>query len=192
MQYNYSEICQLLLKNHNIQISERSLRRIYSELNLKRKNIIESPAEEIVWAIIEEVHGSGFNLGYRSLWRRLRKKYSLHVKQSTVLKYLHLIDPHGVESRRRCRLSRTRYSVPGSDFLWHLDGWDKLKKYGFSVNGCVDGWSRFVVWLEVSTTNNKPEVIAHYYLNAIKQHDSCLLWYAQTGVLRILLLMYCK
>lgn len=110
------------------------------------------------------VNFSGLNLGYRSMWRRLRKKYRMHVKQSTVLKYMRLIDPEGVESRRRRRLKRRKYYVPGSYHLLHIDGHDKLKPYGFAIHGAICGFSRKVVWLKVGTTNNKPEVIAHHYL----------------------------
>lgn len=27
----------------------------------------------------------------------------------------------------------------GPDFVWHLDGYDKLKPYGFAFHGCIDG-----------------------------------------------------
>ena len=111
----------MLAVQHGIQISERTFRRIYKDLNLKRKNIEESKVEEIIWAIIQEVYGSGFNKGYRSMWRKLRRK-GFHVTQETVRKILKLVDPDGVEARTRCRLSRRRYSVCGPNQLWHLDG----------------------------------------------------------------------
>ena len=52
--------------------------------------------------------------------------------------------------------------------MWHMDGNDKLKPYGFSIHGCIDGYSRKLLWLEVSSTNKDPSVVLHYYLNAIK------------------------
>ena len=27
----------------------------------------------------------------------------------------------------------------GPNYLWHMDGNDKLKPYGFSIHGCIDG-----------------------------------------------------
>lgn len=33
----------------------------------------------------------------------------------------------------------------------------------------VDGFSRKVLWYEVATTNNKPQVITHFYLKAINK-----------------------
>ena len=29
--------------------------------------------------------------------------------------------------------------VQGPDFVWHLNGYDKLKPYGFAIHGCIDG-----------------------------------------------------
>ena len=31
-----------------------------------------------------------------------------------------------------------------------MDGFDKLKPYGFPIHGCIDGFSRKLLWLEVS------------------------------------------
>ena len=25
------------------------------------------------------------------------------------------------------------------NFVWHLDGYDKLKPYGFAIHACIDG-----------------------------------------------------
>ena len=47
-----------------------------------------------------------------------------------------------------------------------MDGHDKLKPYGFSIHGCIDGFSRKLIWLEVSPSNKKPEIIAKFYLDA--------------------------
>lgn len=106
-------------------------------------------------------------MGYRSLWRRLRDSYKLHVKQTTVLKLLRLIDPHGVNNRKRRKLHQRNYSVPGPNHVWHSDGYDKLKPYGFAVRTCIDGFSRKVLWLKLGTSNNKPQVIAFYYCKLV-------------------------
>ena len=48
-------------------------------------------------------------------------------------------------------------------------GHDKLKPYGFSFHGCIDGFSRRLIWLEVASSNKKPELVARCYLEAINQ-----------------------
>ena len=50
-----------------------------------------------------------------------------------------------------------------------MDGYDKLKPFGFSIHGCIDGFSRRLIWLEVAATNKNPHVIANYYVQAAKQ-----------------------
>jgi hypothetical protein len=43
--------------------------------------------------------------------------------------------------------------VRGANALWHQDGNEKLKPWGFWIHGCVDGHSRLIVYL--GCTNNK-------------------------------------
>jgi len=51
---------------------------------------------------------------------------------------------------------------------YHIDGNDKLKKWGICIHGGIDGFSRKLLWLKASTTNNNPIVIANYFLQNIK------------------------
>ena len=62
--------------------------------------------KEVVIAILLVLEGSGYNLGYRLLWKRLRNVYKLRVKQKTVMVILKSIDPEGVEARKRHKLKR--------------------------------------------------------------------------------------
>ena len=56
--------------------------------------------------------------------------------------------------RRARRLHRRLYHFPGPNHTWHIDGNDKLVPFGFGIHGCIDGFSRYVVWLNVYSTNN--------------------------------------
>lgn len=86
------------------------------------------------------------------------------VIQSTVRHLLKFLDPHGVQQRRRNRLMRRIYINPGSNFMWHVDSYDKLKAYGMCINGAIDGFSRLIVWLHAHSTNSNPKVIASYFI----------------------------
>ena len=77
--------------------------------------------------------------------------------------------PDGIETRRKKRLRCRAYHTKGPNFIWHINGHDKLKSFGFSVHGCVDGFSRRLLWLEVGPINKNPEVIAKFYLDTVKQ-----------------------
>ena len=85
------------------------------------------------------------------------------------MKSLRIIDPEGVECRKRRRLKRRRYITPGPNFLWHIDGWDKLAPFGIFIHGAVDGFSRRILWLEANSTNKNPSVIASHYLCTVQQ-----------------------
>ena len=66
------------------------------------------------------------------------------------------------------RLHRRTYVCPGPNFAWHVDGYDKLKPYGFSIHGSVDGFSRRVLWLQVQRSNKKLKIIARYFYDYVK------------------------
>ena len=36
-----------------------------------------------------------------------------------------------------------------------IDSYDKLKPYGIGINGCIDGFSRHIMWMEAYTTTPK-------------------------------------
>ena len=83
------------------------------------------------------------------------------------MKSLRVIDSE-IGPRRR-RPKRRRYVTPGPNFLWHVDGWDKLAPFGIFVHGAIDRFSRRILWLEVNSTNKNPSVIASHYLNKVQQ-----------------------
>ena len=61
------------------------------------------------------------------------------------MKYL---DPDGVFSRSRRVFPRRQYSVQGPSYMWHLDGYDKLKPFEFAIHCAIDGCcSRRILWL---------------------------------------------
>ncbi|XP_068738529.1 uncharacterized protein, partial [Montipora capricornis] len=111
----------------------------------------------------EELSGSGSCIGYRQMHQRLRNDHRLVVSRETTRTVL------GVSNRRKGRLQRRRYMCKGPNYLWHMDGYDKLKPYGFCIHGAIDGYSRRILWLEVDSTNNDPAVIAQYYVDCVNQ-----------------------
>jgi len=68
---------------------------------------------------------------------------------------------------------RRRYINLGPDFAWHIDGYDKIKPFGFAVHGAIDGYSRKILWLQVLRSNNDPDKIAEIYLNSVKENSEC-------------------
>jgi hypothetical protein len=48
--------------------------------------------------------------------------------------------------------------------MYCLIGYDKLKPYGFPIH---------VLWLEVTRSNNNPEITSRFYLDCVKKHRGC-------------------
>lgn len=167
--HNFQDILRFLSKFHKTDISLITLKRILKKLDLRRKNVQESPMPDIIYAVVTEIFRSGYNLGYRALWKLLKAKYGFIVKRDTVYAILKISDPEGLAARYGNRLRRRIDSTPGPNSLLHVDGWDKLGKlFGIYVHGCIDGFSRYIIWLGASNSNKDPRVAAYYFLKSIK------------------------
>lgn len=121
---------------------------------------------------MEQTEASGQLLGYRLMHLKCIQ-HGFVLKRETVRLLLSILDPIGVMHRSVRRLRRRRYHNPGPNFMWHLDSYDKLKPYGLCINGCVDGFSRSVIWLDVYSTNSDPRVIAACFIEAVKARAAC-------------------
>lgn len=101
--------------------------------------------------------------------QKLEKVYGLSVKNSTVLELIKILDPDGVAGRRRRGLRRRLYKNFGPNYVWHVDGHNKLNRFGFHIHGCIDGFSRKVLWLNVGTSNKDPRFVLNHYLKTVKK-----------------------
>lgn len=169
--FQQKEILGLLSSQHGVVISGRTLRNVLRRAGLyRRKNY--SDVVDVACFVMREIEGSAKMLGYRMMHIKCIQQ-GFVVKRETVRELLNILDPAGVAFRRARRLRRRQYSNPGPNFLWHVDGYDKLKPYGLCISGCVDGFSRSVIWLKVYSTNNNPRVIASYFIEAVKERNGC-------------------
>ena len=163
----YDEILIVLGLLHGITLSIRQLKRILRSRGLGRRANRSDP-RQVCRAIEEELRGSGSTIGYRQMTQRLVLNYGLVVDKETVREMLKILDPDGVAARSKHRLRRRQYTTKGPNHLWHIDGYDKLKPFGFCVHGAIDGYSRRIMWLEVGPSND-PSVIAQYFVDCVRQ-----------------------
>ena len=166
--YPYSAIIQMLRRYHGKCISLRTLhRRLRSYNNLRRRNS-NYRSQTVTDLIVDEINRNGNTKGYRAMHQILVRK-GCNVNRETVRQALKEIDPEGVKLRSKNRLERRKYFAAGPNDIWHVDGNDKLKPYGFSIHGCIDGYSRKIIWLKLSPSNKNPAEIAHHYLTTVKE-----------------------
>ncbi|CAH1155551.1 unnamed protein product, partial [Phaedon cochleariae] len=169
--FEHKEILNYLKILHNRCISLRTLKRILAKLHLYRRKHF-SNIEDVVRFMEGEIEKGSQLHGYR--WFHLKcLQNDLVVSQSIVRELLWYLDPHGMELRKRKRLRRRQYSNKGPNYLWHMDSYDKLKPYGICINGCIDGFSRQIIWLQAGPSSSDSKVIGGYYMNALKMIKGC-------------------
>ena len=60
------------------------------------------------------------------------------------------VDPYGVALRRADMLRKQgSYIVPGSNYVWSIDGHMKLSQYGIEIYRAIDAYSRYIPWIYV-------------------------------------------
>ncbi len=93
------------------------------------------------------------------------KSLGIRVQHWRIREALIRVDPAGSRLRWACLIRRRKYSVPGPNSLWHMDGHHSLITWGFVVHGIIDGFSRMIVGLKCAT-NNKKETVALLFREA--------------------------
>ncbi|WAR30442.1 hypothetical protein MAR_032984 [Mya arenaria] len=122
--------------------------------------------------LLNELEHSGKQHGYKMMHLKcVQNGYC--VTQETIRELLHIFYPNYIKHRQQRRLQKRVYLNLGPNYLWHIDGYDKLKPFGISIHGAIDGFSRYVLWLEAYKTNNDPDLIAGYYTETVNMMNGC-------------------
>ena len=92
-------------------------------------------------------------LGYYVPRRRIRAGINRVDPRNTALRWL---------------VSRRVYAVPWPNSLWHLDRHHSLIRWGLVIHGCIDGYSRRIIYLACGS-NNLAEIVLHLFETAIER-----------------------
>lgn len=90
------------------------------------------------------------------------------VQRERIRESLRRVDPMGCQLRKRIALHRREYQVKSPNALWHLDGHHKLIRWRIVTHGGIDGYSRLVTYLHVST-NNRAETVLSAFSKAVDE-----------------------
>ncbi|XP_074525951.1 uncharacterized protein LOC141790170 [Halichoeres trimaculatus] len=167
----YKDIKTILESRHGCQISERHLKRVLKARGLFRRRYYSDLAV-LAEFISSQLQYSGQLHGYRWMYVKCRQ-HGLRVRKEDVRLVLKELDPSGVSLRQARRLTLRNYFSRGPNFIWHLDSYDKLKPYGVCISGCIDGFSRKIIWLNAYTTNSDPKLIGGYYIDTVQRLRGC-------------------
>ena len=131
---------------HGIQISKSTLKRRLKDMNLARKNV--NYDTNLVRQTIEELlDWPKSSVGCRSMWQNLTLR-CIVIPCLIAQQLMQQLDSEGVQERKAYGLRRRQYHSPGPNRVWHADGYDKLKPYGFPLHGCIDGYTHFSTTIE--------------------------------------------
>jgi hypothetical protein len=89
------------------------------------------------------------------------------------------LDPIGLQCRTNdMQRHREEYIVPGPDYIWSLDGHDKLSDWGIEIYAAIDAYSRFIIWIYVGISNRTEQSVAVQYNSTIAQtgYHPRILW----------------
>lgn len=165
--YSYQEIITFMLLYHGISVSVRHLHRLLRKNQLFRR-FNHTSVNNVIMEVRKILEGSGSNFGYRALHQKLRLN-GIITNREIVRFIVKTLDPEGVQLRTAHRLKRRLFISPGPNYTWHIDGYDKLKPYGFPIHAAIDGYSRKILWLNITHSNNDPNIVASYFINCIEE-----------------------
>jgi len=147
-----------VLQSEGFQLNKWALIRLRFELNLKRSVRTEADLREsnerIHQMISDELQkGVIDGYGYRYLYTHLRQKGHIAAR-NRLFQIYRTINPAAVDRRKRdLQRHKGEYIVPGPNYIWSIDGYDKLKPYGVEIYACIDSYARYIVWVYVGISN---------------------------------------
>ena len=152
-----------------LRVSLRRLQLHFVAVDFRPKPLPDDgPVKEALTALM----GRGWcsNLGVTFAASGLKSHHGIYASAHQIRRCLLALDPQGVR-RRAKEAAKTKfvYSVPGPRSLYHIDAHEKLAKvWGMWLHICVDGYSRYIVYLAVSTDKYAATVRA-IFLKAMNQ-----------------------
>lgn len=167
-------VINIMKERHGLKITPRTLARRSHDLGLHRRHddidLGRVTMEEVADMIRHcKRMPDGKLAGYRRIHHILRNQHGVHVHRDIVAAMVKQMDADGVEARLRRSIRRRVFYVPGPNHAWSADGHDKLKKFGITLYGIIDAWSRRVLGIFVHVTNNNPAHIGLYFLEVVKK-----------------------
>ena len=129
---------------------------------------------DTVRAVVQnEVCGPGQLLGYRAMNQKRRCEHGIKVPCSLVYNVMMEMDPEGQAQRSLIKKRKRRanlFSTDGPLYVVSLDGHDKLCGYQnwtfpLGLYGCIDSFSRKMLFLYVCQSNSSSHIIARRYFD---------------------------
>ncbi|XP_054631907.1 uncharacterized protein LOC129181161 [Dunckerocampus dactyliophorus] len=138
-------------------ISRRTLYRHRQQLQIGPLTYT-AMSDEALTDIVSAILQTTPNAGERYVLGGLRSR-NIRIQRWRVRRCLQQLDPVGRAFRRRRAIRRRIYNVQTPNQLWHIDGNHKLVRWRLVFHGCVDGFSRTIIYLQCLSNNRASSVL---------------------------------
>lgn len=136
------------------------------EHNISRTKFTTMSNEDLD-SVVSEIITEHPQVGELMLNGHLRSR-DIVVQRKRLREAVKRVNSGSVDSRRRTTISRRVYSVPCPNYIWHVDGNHKLKRWKMVVCGAMDGYSRMLMFLQC-TNNNRAETVKQLFSTVVTQ-----------------------
>ena len=134
-------------------VSRWTIYRRIQEYNLHHLTEFSNLSDEEIDQILESyITRHGRTTGQVLIIGYLRSQ-GIHLPRRRVRESIARVDPANAALRWGAAVYRRSYQVPWANSLWHLDGHHSLIRWSLVVHGCIDGFSRMIIFLHCSSNN---------------------------------------
>ncbi|XP_071632798.1 uncharacterized protein [Temnothorax longispinosus] len=138
------------------------------ELNMPMRARYSQISDTDLKTKIMQIHEEHPNAGYMMMQSYL-KAAEIIVPRYRVRENLSAVDPIGTASRWSRSIKRRTYQVETPNSLWHMDAHLKLSRWGFVVHGCIDEYSRLIIYLTCETSI-QAEPVVNFFIGAVNSY----------------------
>lgn len=146
-----------------LDVSEQTLYRGRIHYGIDN-NFTDIAEEEVVDQIKLTLNLTSY--GGESYVRGSLKGRGINVQRWRIRESLARLDGIGRAVRTRYAICPLTYNVSGPNHLWSIDSNHKLIPWRFVIHGCIDGYSRAIIYLKCCT--NKAATV-HYFEKGIHE-----------------------
>ena len=160
--YTWEEIARML------QVSRWTIYRRVREYGLENLGRFTEITDDELDSLMRDYISRHGNTTGESYIIGYIKSLNLRLQRDRIRDSLTRVDPRNTAMRWASVITRRLYSVPGPNSLWHIDGHHSLIRWKFVVHGCVDGFSRRIMYL-FAADNNYASTVATIFRNAAQE-----------------------
>lgn len=157
--YKWTKIAEVL------EVSRATLYRHLEKAGVStdRTPLTDQELDEVVVTIKNDHPNDGEKLMQGHLLR-----LGINVSRQSLRNSLHRVDHENIVARGRRTVKCRIYSVPYPNYVWHMDSHHKIIKWRFVIHGCIDGFSRTIIYLSCKD-NNRASTVLTLFQNSVSE-----------------------